>query len=337
MEPKRYSISPRTAIATACIGAASLVAAIAMRPEAPSSRPAAIVTPPLPGDAGVPDAEPPVAQSAMPSPPPPPSTPPTIDGVKVKTAILDQGVDLQIDTALTLAAMADRREDVRIKASCQLDGEWFAGTGSIWLSKLPAGTSTVQQKITLGAQHVFRTAPSQCQIGFEYTSFATRPMQRQWLAKKCWDGKTLGDAACATKPNTNVAVSTVRVATSLDRYRSRRAGSPVDLEVSLDAEIKQPLDDWQLEVAADCVLPDGTTQHANERVYTRDVHAGRPFTSRAYLFRGKQQMIDLPESCTLAIEVADRQQLVREAVASWCWRDGSVVAGACHLPRSDST
>jgi hypothetical protein len=317
---QRYLISPRVAIGTAVVAGISLIVAIAIR-DRPIAEATTTVEVPPPIDAGAPpDTRDVVAAT--------PSVPPTIESVKAEARLETLGVALELDVAIALAAVADKREHVRVKASCKLDGEWYAGSGSLYLAKLPAGTSVVQTKLSLGTQHAFAATPSECHLGFEYTSYVTRPSVRAQIAKMCFDGAQVIDKPCATKPNTDVSVSAVRVETSRDRYR-RRVDAPVDLEVSLDAELEKPLDDWSIEVAADCTLPDGTTQRASERVSTRDVHAGRPFTGKTRLFRGKQQMLDVPTACTVVIDVADRQQLVREEVARWCWRDGAVANGAC--------
>ena len=327
MEQPKYLISPRAAIGTAVVAGISLVAAILARGDAPPAAPEVCESKLEPEPEPEPEKTPP--KPDHPDPPPIASVPPKIEGVKAKAQVAALGVDVQLDVAIALAGAPNPKESVSIKASCKLDGEWYSGAAYMRLSKLAAGTNVVQHKITLGRQHVFTKLPTECQLGFEYSSY--QPFKREWLAKMCWDGTAVIDKPCATtaSKDPSVAVSAVRVATTLDRYRSRKVGSPVDLEVSLDAEIKRPIADWYIEVAANCTLPDGTTHAAAERIYTHDVHAGRPFTGKTWLFRGAQQMADVPESCTVAVELADRQRLVREPVAAYCWRDGAMKSGAC--------
>jgi hypothetical protein len=318
---QRYLISPKAAIGTAVVAAITVIAAIALRrAEVVAAEEVCRVE----------DAPAPAPDAAAPVVPATPSAPPKIEAVKASAQPAKLGVEIDLEVALTLPAQLQAKEFVTAKASCKLDGEWYSGSGSLLLRRTPAGTSVVPARIRIGSQHAFTTTPTECQLGIEFSSYLQRPGKREWLAKLCWDGKTVTDKPCAPATATDgVAVSAVRVQTSAQRYRTRRLGAPVDLEVSLDAEIKRPLTDRTLEIAADCTLPDGSTQHATNRVATYDVHAGRPFTSRALLFRGAQQMLDVPTSCTLAIELADRQQLVREPVSAWCWRDGAVASGAC--------
>ena len=330
MEPPKYLISPVAAIGTACVAAVALVAAILTRGDAPP--PAA---PEVSESQREPEPEPETAPPTPPKPHDPPvdpavaSVPPKIEGVRAKAQVGTLGVDVQLDVAIALAGAPDPKANMSIRVGCKLDGEWFSGSAFVRLAKLAAGTNVTQHKITLGGQHAFTTPPTECHLGFEYTAY--QPHRREWLAKMCWDGASVIDKPCAVtaSKDPSLAVSAVRVATTLDRYRSRKVGSPVDLEVSLDAEIKRPIADWYIEVAANCTLPDGTTHAAAERVYTHDVHAGRPFTGKTWLFRGAQQMADVPESCTVAVELADRQRLVREPVAAYCWRDGAMKSGAC--------
>jgi len=305
--------------------AAGMVGAALRSPAAPPAAPVceSRLAPDAPGSAGAP---------VVPDVPPTPSAPPKIEGVKASARAARLGVELELEVALTLAAPLQQKEFVGVKARCELEGEEYTGTGSLYLRNTPAGTSVVATRVSIGTRHAFTQLPTRCHLGFEYTSFVQRPTTRAWLGKMCWDGGVVSDAPCAPsqkRRDAGVTVSAVRVATSAQRYQTRQLGAPVDLEVSLDAELAKPLDEFQLEVAADCTLPDGTKQHATANVTTYGVHAGRPFTSRAWLFRGAQQMLDVPESCTVAVEIADRTQLVREPVAAWCWRAGDVATGAC--------
>jgi hypothetical protein len=314
------------AVGVAAVAVASVIVAIAMREDdtRPAAPPAVVTKVDPPPSKMEPKIEPPVVATA-------PSTPPKIEGVKASAKTAQLGVELDLDVALTLAAPLQPKEWVTAKATCKLDGEWYSGTGSVRLTKTPAGTSVAPVRISLGRQHAFTAPPTECQLGFEFSSYVQRPSKREWIAKMCWDGTTVTDKPCAASAKTTdgVSVSAVRVQTSAERYRSRTLGGPVDLKVYLDAEIKRPLADWRIEVAADCTLPDGSKHQASDHVYTTDVHAGRPFTSSAWLFWRGQQMLDVPKSCTVAVELADRQGLVREPVSSWCWRDGAVASGAC--------
>jgi hypothetical protein len=312
---QRYLFSPKVAVGSVIVVAVAVAAAAFAREDDVTAVVERAVDPP------VAPATAPVLALA--------SAPPRIEGVKARAQLAQLGVDLELDVAVTLPAPLQSQEFVMAKASCKLDGEWYSGTSSLRLRDVPAGTSVLPARVRLGGQHAFAQTPTECQLGFEYTSFVVRPVERAWLARMCWDGTRVSEQPCPTRPNDGVSVSAVRVETSAQRYRMRTLGGPVDLEVSLDAEIKRPLDSWTLEVAAACTLPDGTTHRANGRVRTYDVHAGRPFTSSALLFRRGQQMLDVPTSCTLAIELADRAQLVREPVSAWCWRDGTVASGAC--------
>jgi hypothetical protein len=113
------------------------------------------------------------------------------------------------------------------------------------------------------------------------------------------------------------------------RVTPRRGGVGSPIEVSIDAVLHRPLDGWSIEVAASCVFPDGTTQSAATTLYTHDVRPDRSFTGRTYLFGRWQQPLDVPLTCTIDVRLADRQQLVREPVSAWCWRDGKVASGAC--------
>lgn len=325
MEQPRYLISPRVAIGTAAIAGIALVLAIVTRRSEELER-TAMAQPP-----SVPDAGEPVldghanAQDPDVAPPPIATVPPKINGAKAKASVGQLGIELEIDAAVTLAGPVDKRESVVAKASCKIDGEWYTGTGYLRLSRAPMGTNVITTKVRVGVQHAFTTPPTQCQLGFEYSSYAQKPSKREWLARMCWDGKDVTDKPCAVKPTEDLTVSGVRVSTS----KYRRLNAPVDLEVSLDAELKRPLDDKRIEVAADCTLPNGSTHRSTARVLMHGVHAGRPFTSRAWLFGRGQQMLDVPASCTVAVEVADMQQLVREPVRAFCWKGGDVTAGAC--------
>ena len=323
MDQPRYLISPKAAIGTAAIAFAALIAAIIARGDAPAEtkpepQPVVSKQPPSAPDAGVPADATDVAPLVA-------STPPKIEGAKATATVGQLGVELNIDVALVLAGQMNPRDSLWVKASCQLDGDWFAGTGYVMLDKLPAGTSVAPARVRIGSLHAFTAPPSQCQIGFQFSPYAVKSRQYDWLARMCWNGTQVVDKPCDVKPSADVAVSGVRVSTSA----YRKLNAPVDLDVSVDAEFKRPLDDKRLEVVADCKLPDGSQHHASARVMTYGVHAGRPFTSRAWLFGRGQQMLDVPESCTVAVEVADASQLVREPVSAFCWRAGTVEQGAC--------
>jgi hypothetical protein len=248
--------------------------------------------------------------------------PPKIEAAKVKASTAALGVELQVDTALTMPGIAAKQESVRIKASCKLDGEWYDGSGYVSLSKLPVGTSVVPSTVRIGTQQAFKSLPTECQLAFEYASFAEKPMRRESIARMCWTANQVKDGACAVAKSDAVAVSGLRVETG---YRRRVVGAPITLDVSVDAQLQRPLEDWSIQVSADCTLPDGTSAHTSGRVSTYGVHAGRPFNGRAYL----QKIADVPTQCTFAVELADRSELVRAPVSAYCWKDGVVADGSC--------
>jgi hypothetical protein len=180
--------------------------------------------------------------------------------------------------------------------------------------------------VWLGDKHAFAQPPTECHLGFDYVSHVTRPSVREPLARMCWTGHEVANQPCAATPNEALVVTGLRL--EPPRYR-RTIGSPITLDAAIDAQLARSLDDWKIELAADCTLPDGSHHASTQRVSTYNVHVGRPFTSRSYLFGRSSQLTEVPAACTLTVTVADRTDLVRAPVATWCWRDHEATAGAC--------
>ena len=256
-----------------------------------------------------------------------PSPAPKIEAAKVVSASVEKlGVKLEIDVAITTADRLQKNEWIDLKASCKLDGEWYGGSGYVHTRDMLPGTSVVPARVWLGTQHAFTQAPTECHIGVDYVSYVTKPAVKQSLARMCWMGHEVANQPCAAAPSDALMVSGLRL--EPPRYR-RTLGAPITLDASIDGQLARSLDDSTIELAADCMLPDGTHHAASQRVSTYNVHVGRPFTSRTFLFGRSSSLVDIPTACTLTIEIADRTKLVRAQAGTWCWKGGEAKSGAC--------
>jgi hypothetical protein len=264
-----------------------------------------------------------------PEAPPPPATP-EIKGVKIEATPIAGGIEMKVDVAFALQANRGRREMVSIKARCLVGNEWLDSAGHVSLGKLGGGTSAVSTKLTIRGVNDLIVTPTVCHLAFDHNT-GVRPYKRTTLAHKCWDGTSVLDKPCAPVARGDaapLALDDVKIASSLQRWRTTTAGTPQYLDVTIAGRVRASMRDWMVELASDCKMPDGTTQSDRGTISLYTAEVGEPFTKQTTAFFRSKLPVD-PASCTMTFELVDRQRLVREPLSTQCWRAGTVDRGSC--------
>jgi hypothetical protein len=320
MSKDRELVTPVIAVVFATLAVGVLVSAIVWRWSRGGEADAAVA----PRMEAV-QAQVPVDAGPVPVPSPSAGTEPrpTIGTVTARVATADRGVEITLETAITVPVGIGPRPLVSIIVRCHLDGEWYDGYGSILVDRAGAGDHVVTNRVRVGGRYQLGALPDVCHVGFEYRPPGMRGFDpSRWVAQRCWNGQALVDGVCPSRPlrvggKPVLALTGLRV-TSRARY----------LRVAADAELLRALDSWTVKVGADCTLPAGATRQGSGTIYLSRFTPGRPFEVDASLFL-RDHLPAAPEACTFALVLEDMHQMAREPLGTYCWRGDQVTTGAC--------